>query len=313
MFRTKVFGVLAAVLLAVAILMPAATVADEAEGLAITLTPSVTAALLGDNISYSYLITSSGNTTISSLSLTDTKFGEISLPATSIGPGENISTSFDYTVVTGDFPGPISNTATVTGVSADNLTYTASAASSVTLEQTSSVQVSISASVSSASVGDNITYTYVVTNSGQAAVDNITLTDSRLGAVSLSVTALDAASSLTVSRVYTVLDSDRPGPLVNSATVKATSATGEQVTATSADVSVSLSTWVEDILTKAGILKNRGVPGKGIEHAPGLQKPFNPNSHMGSTNSPAAGNDDNDQGNGNGNGNGNGRGKGKNK
>jgi len=85
------------------------------------------------------------------------------------------------------------------------------------------------------------------------------------------------------------------------------------VTATSADVSVSLSTWVEDILTKAGILKNRGVPGKGIEHAPGLQKPFNPNSHMGSTNSPAAGNDDNDQGNGNGNGNGNGRGNGKNK
>jgi hypothetical protein len=31
-------------------------------------------------------------------------------------------------------------------------------------------------------------------------------------------------------------------------------------------------------MTKAQILKARGVPGKGINTAPGLQKPFNPNS-----------------------------------
>jgi hypothetical protein len=30
--------------------------------------------------------------------------------------------------------------------------------------------------------------------------------------------------------------------------------------------------------TKAGILKQRGVPGKGIDQAPGLQKQFNPNA-----------------------------------
>ena len=31
-------------------------------------------------------------------------------------------------------------------------------------------------------------------------------------------------------------------------------------------------------LTKAEILRQRGVPGKGIDTAPGLQKPFNPKS-----------------------------------
>jgi hypothetical protein len=31
-------------------------------------------------------------------------------------------------------------------------------------------------------------------------------------------------------------------------------------------------------VTKAEILRGRGVPGKGIDHAPGLQKPFNPKS-----------------------------------
>ena len=32
------------------------------------------------------------------------------------------------------------------------------------------------------------------------------------------------------------------------------------------------------IMTKAQILKQLGVPGKGIDTAPGLQKPFNPKS-----------------------------------
>lgn len=31
-------------------------------------------------------------------------------------------------------------------------------------------------------------------------------------------------------------------------------------------------------VTKAEILRDRGVPGNGIDHAPGLKKPFNPKS-----------------------------------
>jgi len=38
------------------------------------------------------------------------------------------------------------------------------------------------------------------------------------------------------------------------------------------------STSDNSTMTKADILKERGVPGKGIDHAPGLQKPFNPKS-----------------------------------
>ena len=97
MNRTKFLGgLLTAVLLATVILAPAAAAADSAEGLAVTVTPSLTTASSGDNISYSYLITSTCNTTIESLALTDTKFGDISLTATSIAPGENISASLDF-------------------------------------------------------------------------------------------------------------------------------------------------------------------------------------------------------------------------
>ena len=35
------------------------------------------------------------------------------------------------------------------------------------------------------------------------------------------------------------------------------------------------------VTTKAGVLIDSGVPGKGLENAPGLNKPFNPNSQAG--------------------------------
>ena len=38
---------------------------------------------------------------------------------------------------------------------------------------------------------------------------------------------------------------------------------------------------IKSVLTRAGILKGSGVPGKGLEKAPGQQKPFNPNSKAG--------------------------------
>jgi hypothetical protein len=64
------------------------------------------------------------------------------------------------------------------------------------------------------------------------------------------------------------------------------------VTTTSATVSVTLAqnndnrpgdniTPPSDNNTKADFLKDKGVPGKGIDNAPGLQKPVNPNSHGG--------------------------------
>jgi hypothetical protein len=71
--------------------------------------------------------------------------------------------------------------------------------------------------------------------------------------------------------------SDLPGPLVNTAKVTGTDPDGKSISATSEAVSVSL-TINKSLLTKAEILKLSGVPGKGIEKAPGLQKPFNPKS-----------------------------------
>jgi uncharacterized repeat protein (TIGR01451 family) len=424
----SICSLVAAAFLCMAVLFPpVAANADSPGGLTLAITPSVTSASLGENISFSYVITSTCNTTVNSLVLTDDKFGTISLPATSIASGGTLSVSVVHAVVLADFPGPFASNATVTGISADNATFNAGATSSVTLNPlASSLTVAMSADRPTASIGDNITYTYTIANTGQAALNVLALSDSRLGAVSLGSTSLAAGSSLTATKTYTVLPTDLPGPLTGNVTATATSSTGTAVTATSSNVTVTLnplnssltvvisanmqtasvgdnisytytiantgqaalsglsladsrlgsvtlgsttlaagssltSTKTYTVLstdlpgpltssatatavsaggvnltaksatvkialianndddddnsdnrTKADHLRDRGVPGKGIGHAPGLQKPFNPNSHGSgheSDNRTGSYDDDNnDNGHGNGNGKGNGHG-----
>jgi len=129
----------------------------------------------------------------------------------------------------------------------------------------------------SASPGDTITYTYVITNTTNNVTSNLTLTDSKLGSITLSSTSLNPGENMTVTANYTVTIADLPGPITNTATVQGEDPAGNSVSAASDPVIVSL-TINKEVLTKAEILKLSGVPGKGISKAPGLQKPFNPNS-----------------------------------
>jgi hypothetical protein len=134
-----------------------------------------------------------------------------------------------------------------------------------------------SADKTSASPHETITYTYTIVNTDNVTVSNITLEDDKLGAISLTDTTLAPGENITATAAYTVTISDSPGPIVNTATVTGTDPNGTLVSATTDPVSVSLyiNKW---LLFKAEILKLMGVPGKGIEKAPGLQKPFNPKS-----------------------------------
>ncbi len=274
--QNSLLGLLIAAVLCMAVLiMPVTTYADSSGGLTLTAAPSVTTASLGETISYNYVITSTCNATINSLVLTDDKFGTISLPATSLAPGENISVSMAYVVVAADFPGPIATTSSVTGISTDNTTFSSSAATSVALNpQASSIKVTMSADKRTASENESISYTYTIINTGQVELSKIVLTDSRLGTIVLSSDKLSPQAKLTASGKYTVLASDFPGPLVSSATVKADNPSRQQVIDASKPVSVML-TANNFPFTKARIHKLKGVPGKGIDHAPGLQKPFN--------------------------------------
>ena len=65
---------------------------------------------------------------------------------------------------------------------------------------------------------ETVTYTYVVTNTGDVALENVTLVDDVLGPIALPQTTLDPGESITVTAVHTLSDDDGD-VIVNVATV----------------------------------------------------------------------------------------------
>jgi len=232
-------------------------------------------AVPGDNITYTYEIFNTGNTKLKDLTLNDDKLGGIALSSNTLAAGENMTATAMYTVLIADLPGPLTNTAIITAYDQLEEMVTANATASVKLEEkNSAIEIKKTADKASAVPGDNITYTYEIFNTGNTKLKDLTLNDDKLGGIALSSNTLAAGENMTVTAMYTVVVADLPGPLTNTATVSAYDESGEMITATSKEVSIKL-TQKQERYTKREILQKRGVPGKGIDHAPGLQKYFN--------------------------------------
>jgi plastocyanin len=262
----------------VALLMPVSMANVSAQGeLSISKKADKTSAAVGDNITYTYTIVNNGNVTVDNITLEDDKLEPIEpFNKTSLAPGDNVTATATYTVEEDDLPGPLINIATVSGTDPDGNTIADNISFEVKLTYTASIQVTKTANKTTASPGDNITYTYTVTNTGNITADNVTLEDDKLGELMSGVT-LSPGKSVTTTTTYEVKTSDfwKLKPITNTATVTATGPDGNSISAKSEQVSVVANKL---LMFKALILKLSGVPGKGIENAPGLQKPFNPKS-----------------------------------
>jgi hypothetical protein len=124
--------------------------------LAIEKTADVAAAVVGDNITYRYVVTNIGNVSLNSIVLTDDKLGSISLGSSTLAPGISNSGVAEYTVVSSDLPGPLQNTAQVTGkwVVSSEVTATANAFESVTVSPIYYAYLPIISSESCLGAGD---------------------------------------------------------------------------------------------------------------------------------------------------------------
>jgi uncharacterized repeat protein (TIGR01451 family) len=250
----------------------------------VTKTADKTSASPDETITYTYTIVNNGNVTVANITLEDDKLGPIEpLDKTSLAPGDNVTVTATYTVAEEDLPGSLVNTATVTGTDPDGNPVTASATATVELTSSPpieepSIEVTKSADKTSATLGDNITYTYTITNTGNVTLFNVTLVDDKLPEVSLGSDNItltpDATVIATGNHTVSIFDFFLRSTIVNTATVTSTDPNGKIVTA-SAKATVSIS---KTLFWKRDILQQSGVPGKGIENAPGLQKPFNPKS-----------------------------------
>lgn len=112
------------------------------------------------------------------------------------------------------------------------------------------LSISKSADLTSAAVGDTITYTYTITNTDNVTIENISLVDDKIGTIDLGgQTSLGAGENIAATATYTVIEADLPGPLVNVATVSGTDTNDNPVT-DSAVASVDLTYMASLNLTK---------------------------------------------------------------
>jgi uncharacterized repeat protein (TIGR01451 family) len=210
----------------------AAITVPAVPSIAVSVTPSRNNAKVGDEITYTYRVTNTGNVALSGVSASDDDLGAVMLTSTSLAPDASTSGELTYTVQESDLPGPLANTVTATGTppAGEDVSDTASAA--VGLTSSPAIAVSITPSTSSAAVGDEITYTYRVTNTGNVTLDPVVASDDPFGSISLDTSSLAPGAKATGVLSYTVVESDLPGPLTNTVTITGTPPAGDDVSAT---------------------------------------------------------------------------------
>lgn len=200
----------------------------------------------GDTLSYSFKVTNTGECLLTDVSISDPMLngGEpISVGTLLTGVSSTVAGGTHTVSANEAKAGKVSNTATVTGtppeaVPVPTATDTAEIATekpnpSLSLEKTTSIDDANGDK--KASFGETVSYTFVVRNTGNVSVSDISVADPMLGDAKISVGALAPGESKAVSapNKHTVsADEARSGTLVNTATATGTASSGGSVSAT---------------------------------------------------------------------------------
>lgn len=187
---------------------------------------------VGGTIAYSYTLTNTGNVTLSGpFAVADDQTTVTCPAAASLAPTATLTCTASYTVTQPDLDtGSVTNTATATGdfggttVTSNTDSQTANATQTPELTLVKSITLGDPYTAA----GDVITYSYLLTNSG-----NVTLTGTGAGGVftvtddkttvtcPATPTSLESGDTITCSASYTVMAADLGGSVTNQATAQA--------------------------------------------------------------------------------------------
>ncbi len=192
-------------------------------------------AAVGDMITYNYVITNTGTTTITGISVSDNLVASVDCPDSTLAPGASETCSGTYTVTQGDVNhGSVTNTATASGTNGQDVIVTSNQSSvtvpgsgaydGLSLTKTSTTPIYDQA-------GDVINYNYVVTNTGTTTITGIGVSDNLVSSVSCPDPTLAPGDSETCTGSYTVTESDvLAGSVTNTATASGTDPSDSTVT-----------------------------------------------------------------------------------
>ena len=200
-----------------------ATVRIIHPGIALVKTASTDCARVGDVITYSFAVKNTGDCKLTNVAVTDSMV-TVS-PIGDLDPGEERTVTAGHTVADAD-PAKLVNKATVSGTPECGPAVTGDGSASVSVIHPA-VELTKSAPALAA-IGDKITYSYKVKNTGDSKLTNITVSDDLLGPIG-PFGDLEPGAEQTITVDYTVKASDSPA-ITNTATVTATPACGPDVT-----------------------------------------------------------------------------------
>jgi uncharacterized repeat protein (TIGR01451 family) len=259
------------------------TVTTEAASGALSLTKTAsprTYDAVGDVITYSFTVENTGNVTLTGVTLADGLPGLVWANPDlrdigTLAPGATTTITATYTVTQADLNnGSVYNAASVSGTAPDESTASGGDDETITATQNASLALTkdaislngapVGGSRMDASVGDEIIYKLVATNTGNVTLTNVSTVDSLVGTLDCAQPVdLAPGATLECAATYAITqdDIDR-GEVVNTADASGTFA-GEQVPSNQASATVSL-------LHKPGIDLNKS----GIFNAPTEANPL---------------------------------------
>jgi len=186
----------------------------------------------GERIQYTITVTNTGNVTLTGVSVDDPKAGALT-PATIASLAPRASAQFvaqPYTVTDADVAtGSVDNTATASGTPPGGTPVTSTGSTSTEtvapgLEVTKTAALEDADGDGVADPGEVITYTFVAKNTGNTRLENVTIDDPRVSAVSPASARIDVNSSQRFTATYTVIEADilSGGAISNTATASGT-------------------------------------------------------------------------------------------
>ncbi len=162
----------------------------------------------GEEVEYTFLVTNTGNVTLSNVEVSDPLFG-LSFGPVTLAPNSTESFSYTYTVTQAAIDtGSVFNEATVTGEDPNSVQVTDNDVETITAVQNPSLSVNKSANVMLYNtVGQQILYTIVVTNSGNVTLSDILVEDPLYSGI-LGPITLEPGASHTFTYTYEVQQID---------------------------------------------------------------------------------------------------------
>jgi uncharacterized repeat protein (TIGR01451 family) len=194
---------------------------------AIDVTKACTAQVhVGETVSYSITVTNTGNEDLENVSVTDTVLGDLSGSfADTLAVGASETQEFDH--VAGALPDPLVNVVTASGSGVDSETSVQNTATCTTDILNPGIAIVKTVSEDVVAIGDTVTYTYVVTNTGDTTLYDISVDDDILGHIG-DIASLDPGQSETLTKDFVVGDE----PVINVATAVGEDILGRSVSAT---------------------------------------------------------------------------------